>query len=59
MRPADDHSVESLAQVACLSRSAFATRFTSTVGKSPMQVLRELRLRQAMQQLKASDLAAY
>jgi AraC-like DNA-binding protein len=57
MHPGDDHSLESLAQVACLSRSAFAARFTSTVGKSPMQVLRELRLRQAMHQLKSSGLA--
>ena len=56
MRPGDDHSLKSLAQVACLSRSAFAARFTNTVGKSPMQILRELRLRQAMHQLKASGL---
>jgi AraC-like DNA-binding protein len=57
MRPGDDHSVQSLAQLACLSRSAFAARFTGTVGKSPMQVLRELRLRQAMHQLKAGGVA--
>ena len=57
MRPGDDHSLQSLAHVACLSRSAFVARFTSAVGKSPMQVLRELRLRQAMHQLKASGLA--
>jgi AraC-like DNA-binding protein len=56
MHPGDDHSLHSLAQVACLSRSAFAARFTSAVGKSPMQVLRELRLRQAMHQLKGSVL---
>jgi AraC-like DNA-binding protein len=57
MRPGDDHSLQSLADVACLSRSAFAARFTGVIGKSPMQVLRELRLRQAMQQLKAGDVA--
>ena len=57
MRPGDDHSLQSLAHLACLSRSAFAARFTGAVGKSPMQVLRELRLRQAMHQLKASGLA--
>jgi AraC-like DNA-binding protein len=56
MRPGDEHSLESLAHLACLSRSAFVARFTSTVGKSPMHVLRELRLRQAMHQLKASGL---
>ncbi|HWI80324.1 MAG TPA: AraC family transcriptional regulator [Ramlibacter sp.] len=57
MRPGDDHSLQSLAHVACLSRSAFAARFTAAVGKSPMQVLRELRLRQAMHQLKAGGVA--
>jgi AraC family transcriptional activator of mtrCDE len=57
MRPGDDHSLQSLAHVACLSRSAFAARFTATVGKSPIQVLRELRLRQAMHQLKAGGVA--
>jgi AraC-like DNA-binding protein len=57
MRPGDDHSLASLAHLACLSRSAFMARFTSAVGKSPMRVLRELRLRQAMSQLKTSGLA--
>jgi AraC-like DNA-binding protein len=57
MRPGDDHSLQSLADVACLSRSAFAARFTGVIGNSPMQVLRELRLRQAMQQLKGTDVA--
>ena len=56
MRPGDDHSLQSLAQVACLSRSAFAARFTAAVGKSPMRVLRELRLRQAMHQLKGGGM---
>ena len=57
MRPGDDHSLQSLAHVACLSRSAFAARFTAAIGKPPMQVLRELRLRQAMHQLKAGGAA--
>jgi AraC family transcriptional activator of mtrCDE len=57
MHPGDDHTLHSLAHLACLSRSAFVARFTGAVGKSPMQVLRELRLRQAMSQLKASSLA--
>ena len=57
MRPGDRHSLQSLADVACLSRSAFAARFTELIGKSPMHVLRELRLRQAMQQLRARDAA--
>jgi AraC-like DNA-binding protein len=57
MRPGDDHSLQSLANVACLSRSAFTARFTAAIGKSPIQVLRELRLRQAMHQLKAGGMA--
>jgi AraC family transcriptional activator of mtrCDE len=57
MRPGDDHTLQSLAHVACLSRSAFAARFTAAIGKSPIQVLRELRLRQAMHQLKAGGVA--
>lgn len=57
MSPGDDHSLESLAHVACLSRSAFVARFTGAVGKPPMQVLRDLRLRLAMSQLKASSLS--
>jgi AraC family transcriptional activator of mtrCDE len=56
MRPGDDHSLQSLAHVACLSRSAFVARFSSVVGRPPMQVLRELRLRQSMDQLRASGL---
>lgn len=51
-RPGDVHTLEDLAQLACLSRSAFMARFTQVVGKSPMYVLRDLRLRQAMHQLK-------
>jgi AraC family transcriptional activator of mtrCDE len=56
MHPGDDHSLQSLAHLACLSRSAFVARFTGAVGKPPMQVLRDLRLRQTMAQLKASGL---
>lgn len=53
-RPGDPHTVQSLAQLACLSRSAFMARFAQIVGKSPMYVLRDLRLRQALHQLKGS-----
>src|SRR5690606_24879621 len=41
--PGAPHSVESLARTAFLSRSAFMARFTKTVGRSPMTVLRDLR----------------
>jgi AraC-like DNA-binding protein len=54
-RPGDAHTVGKLAQLACLSRSAFMARFAQIVGKSPMHVLRDLRLRQAMHQLEAGS----
>ena len=54
-RPGDNHTVQKLADVACLSRSAFVGRFTQIVGKPPMRALRDLRLRQALHQLKGSD----
>jgi AraC-like DNA-binding protein len=54
--PGASHSVHSLARAACLSRSAFMARFTSAVGRSPMTVLRDLRMRQAAEQLTSSAL---
>jgi AraC family transcriptional activator of mtrCDE len=55
--PAFDHTVDSLAQVACLSRSAFMARFASVIGRSPMAVLRELRMRRAAQVLEMNSLS--
>jgi AraC-like DNA-binding protein len=52
--PGAAHTVISLAQQACLSRSAFMARFTQSVGRSPMLVLRDLRMRQAAQQLRSA-----
>jgi AraC family transcriptional activator of mtrCDE len=46
-RPRWRHTVQSLAQAACLSRSAFMARFTSLFGRPPMVALRELRMHQA------------
>lgn len=54
--PGDRHSVESLARIACLSRSAFMARFRSTVGRSPITVLRDLRMRQAAEELRSTTL---
>jgi AraC-like DNA-binding protein len=53
--PGGRHSLVSLAEVACLSRSAFIARFTETLGQSPMSVLRDLRMRLAAQQLRSSQ----
>jgi AraC family transcriptional activator of mtrCDE len=51
--PGAAHTVESLADNAFLSRSAFMARFSSVIGRSPMLVLRDLRMRQAAAQLSA------
>lgn len=50
--PGGPHTVSSLAQNAYLSRSAFMARFTDVVGQPPMNVLRDLRMRQAAEQLR-------
>jgi len=54
-QPGSAHSVHSLAQCACLSRSAFMARFSALFGQAPMVILRELRMRQA-RLLLASDM---
>jgi AraC family transcriptional activator of mtrCDE len=46
-RPGAAHTIESLAHSASLSRSAFMARFSDIFGRSPMAVLRDLRMRQA------------
>jgi AraC family transcriptional activator of mtrCDE len=46
-RPGAPHTVKSLARSANLSRSAFMARFSDVFGRSPMAVLRDLRMRQA------------
>lgn len=51
------HSVDQLAQIACMSRSAFMARFNEVVGLPPMTVLRKLRMRQAAALLSTGDLA--
>jgi len=51
--PGAPHTVQSLSKHACLSRSAFMARFTDLIGKSPMVILRDLRMRMAAQQLSA------
>jgi AraC family transcriptional activator of mtrCDE len=50
-QPGRRHSLRSLAQCAALSRSTFVQRFTDVVGRPPMTVLRDLRMRQAAHQL--------
>jgi AraC family transcriptional activator of mtrCDE len=46
-RPGAAHTIQSLAHSASLSRSAFMARFSEIFGRSPMAILRDLRMRQA------------
>ncbi|MFL5561723.1 MAG: helix-turn-helix domain-containing protein [Gemmatimonadaceae bacterium] len=55
--PGARHSIRSLARTAFLSRSAFVARFTKVVGRSPMSVLRDLRMRQAAEQLRSTAMS--
>jgi AraC-like DNA-binding protein len=54
--PGAPHSVQSLSQAASLSRSAFMERFRRAFGRSPMLVLRELRVRHAAKLLETQAL---
>jgi AraC-like DNA-binding protein len=54
LRPAGAWTAEELAKEACLSRSAFAERFTSTVGLPPMSYLTRWRMLLAGQRLRES-----
>jgi AraC family transcriptional regulator, activator of mtrCDE len=53
--PGRAHTVQSLARRAGLSRSTFMARFVATIGRPPMVVLRDLRMRQAARQLTTSN----
>jgi AraC family transcriptional activator of mtrCDE len=50
-RPGAPHTVISLASLANLSRSAFMARFSDAVGRTPMAVLRDLRMHRAAELL--------
>jgi AraC family transcriptional activator of mtrCDE len=56
-RPGAPHSVQTLSQIAGLSRSAFMAHFTSAFGCSPMAALRQLRMRHAAKLLAANFLS--
>jgi AraC-like DNA-binding protein len=51
--PARDWTLETLAQEAALSRSAFAERFSSFVGQPPMQYLAAWRMQLATNYLRS------
>ncbi|MDX1621951.1 MAG: helix-turn-helix transcriptional regulator, partial [Nitriliruptorales bacterium] len=54
--PGEPHSVESLADTAAMSRSAFAREFRGSFGQSPMAYVRMVRLRTAADLLSTTDL---
>jgi len=53
--PGDSHTVESLAEAAAMSRSAFAEAFTSVFGLPPMSMVRRIRLERAWKLLAQGD----
>lgn len=55
--PQGSHTLESLAGAAAMSRSAFATRFRELFGQTPMEYLREVRLREAARLLQQQELS--
>jgi AraC-like DNA-binding protein len=55
--PEDAWTVEQMAKVATMSRSAFADGFRSLVGVSPMRYLTELRLARAARLLRTSEMS--
>ena len=56
-KPGLAHSVETLARIAGLSRSAFMARFSNNFGEPPMLVLRQIRMRHAAALLEAGRLS--
>lgn len=55
-RPADAHTVDSLAELAGMSRSAFTERFVQVFEQSPIDFLMKVRLRLAAHLLATTDL---
>lgn len=55
-QPERPFTLDQLAGIAGMSRSAFAARFTAAFDQSPIEFLKALRLRRAAELLRASDL---
>lgn len=55
-RPSAPHSVDSLAAIAGMSRSAFAERFSAVFGQSPIEFVQRVRLRLGAHLLASTDL---
>src|SRR5687768_4273637 len=55
-RPEDNHTVDSLAAIAAMSRSSFSSHFTMAYDMSPKAFVQAARLASAARILKGSDL---
>jgi AraC-like DNA-binding protein len=55
-KPEADHTLQSLADVAGMSRATFAEQFRKTFGRTPMGFVKEVRLRRAARFLSATDM---
>jgi transcriptional regulator GlxA family with amidase domain len=55
--PEQAHTLESLADVGYMSRSTFARHFEQCFGRTPMDHVRDVRLRRAAQLLQVSGLS--
>lgn len=55
-KPEADHTLQSLADIAGMSRASFAEQFRKTFGRTPMDFVKEVRLRRAARFLSATDL---
>ena len=53
-RPADPHSVQSMASTAMMSRSAFSDRFRMCFNETPMAFVRHVRLRRSAEMLRTT-----
>ncbi|MEX1060816.1 MAG: AraC family transcriptional regulator [Methyloceanibacter sp.] len=54
--PAADHSVESLAEAASMSRSSFAEQFAAAFGRTPMSFVHHIRMQSAVELLETGAL---
>lgn len=55
--PGQPYSLELLAALSGMSRSSFAERFMTNTGRTPMDFVREVRIRQGGKLLRATDLS--
>jgi len=55
--PGANHTIQSLAAIALMSRSTFMSLFSEILGRPPMEILRDLRMRHAAQLLRCSYLS--